>query len=583
MTAHPHDVWGPKLFNRGHRLLMREFGKRRGDWFDAPEDALWLHLGHLIERHEGLDIESKHRLEADRAVRQAIHLLLRFFNTRLRHALLGEGPLLIQSDWDATRRIVFQGWNIARAGVATWEWSQFYFELSRNWKRKKEAPEWCQYLREKIIQDCSLSQSFWLVVYGFNALCLMQEQFDKDLWELLLKNVRLKDQSFLIGHGLKLAVLDQRLGHLWLDYAYTYSDHPSPLVRQRLALYIETAMKHDWDQAPLMERCLTALLNDHQLNVRAQAWLVELRRDFSDHHWNNLWHKFPQEARPVQRSLLMALPNFLRTCMISSTPLPPLTPIVQALQKCQLTTASTAQAKAWVWLVENEERFQRYEALRLSWEKSKKRRLKVPWLGGGNDQWLEEGGIWSLIVADDSPVHIRFKGTYYHVKSQYPVRTRAVWRVLHELRHLRPGKRQGVSHCKARQGRSGVWVDSLVLAEEGETLVPGEPVFFCESEDWRPWMPLVADVLQIVRPWGKRWFCSFSPYGRLLLEAPKNWRGRIRAWGVLTWCYGSFSRLRLQGDIHAKPSEWAWVQCLTKLGFQIQWTSYGVESKKGIP
>lgn len=70
-----------------------------------------------------------------------------------------------------------------------------------------------------------------------------------------------------------------------------------------------------------------------------------------------------------------------------------------------------------------------------------------------------------------------------------------LWRVLHEFRHPSPDKRQAFRHTVGRIFSGNLRAPSGILAELAETKVPGEPLFLSGESGWRPYLPLLDDVI----------------------------------------------------------------------------------------
>ena len=119
----------------------------------------------------------------------------------------------------------------------------------------------------------------------------------------------------------------------------------------------------------------------------------------------------------------------------------------------------------------------------------------------------------------------------------------AAWRLLFELWHPSPSKRQGALHTLGRKPRGALRAPPGGLAEVTATRVPGERVLAENSGDWGRHLPLVDDLLAsgVMRA---RPFDLSSSYGITRVEpAVSIWR-RLRARWVLTWRYAHFAELR---------------------------------------
>jgi poly-gamma-glutamate synthase PgsB/CapB len=148
------------------------------------------------------------------------------------------------------------------------------------------------------------------------------------------------------------------------------------------------------------------------------------------------------------------------------------------------------------------------------------------------------------------------------------------WRFLHELFNPATDKRQAFSHTHGRIAQGSIRAQAGYLAEQTETRVPGEPVYF-ESEDGRrPYLPLVDDLIACLdERIGQASLRFFSSEGITELRAPAGFTARLRARTILTLRFASYARLRNWQE----SSDWnadAYTAGLKKLGFEIHFQSY---------
>ena len=69
------------------------------------------------------------------------------------------------------------------------------------------------------------------------------------------------------------------------------------------------------------------------------------------------------------------------------------------------------------------------------------------------------------------------------------------WRFIHELRNASTDKRQAHRHTTGRHFFGLLRAPSAVMCELAETKVPGEPLLIANEGGWRPYLPLVDDIL----------------------------------------------------------------------------------------
>lgn len=153
----------------------------------------------------------------------------------------------------------------------------------------------------------------------------------------------------------------------------------------------------------------------------------------------------------------------------------------------------------------------------------------------------------------------------------------ALWRLLHEVRHPHPAKRQGYSHTVGRANLGSVQVPPGILAEENATGVPGQRVRNPTWRGWAPPVPMVDDALHALQ---QRELRIVSASGVTTLRAPTGLPARLRAWWRLTWHFSVLDRQR-NASLSATTPEGrrAYVSALRKLGFGVQ----GPDTGPGTP
>jgi poly-gamma-glutamate synthase PgsB/CapB len=116
------------------------------------------------------------------------------------------------------------------------------------------------------------------------------------------------------------------------------------------------------------------------------------------------------------------------------------------------------------------------------------------------------------------------------------------WRLLHEWRHPATDKRQAFSHTTGRVYYGAWQAPSPILAELAQTKVPGEPLLMGEEASWRPYLPLVDQVLSAVD--GGEPVSIFTADGVTRILPPKGFLRRLRARLALTWRFADYAQLR---------------------------------------
>lgn len=145
------------------------------------------------------------------------------------------------------------------------------------------------------------------------------------------------------------------------------------------------------------------------------------------------------------------------------------------------------------------------------------------------------------------------------------------WRVIHEFRHPSPDKRQAFRHTIGRIFYGRIRAPSAILAELAQTKVPGEPLFIASEGGWRPYLPLVDDLLSSL--YSKKAVQIFSSEGITIVKPPRRVFTRIKAWAILTWRFIHYARLRnWLEDSPVSPN--SYVESLHQLGFRLSMKPY---------
>ena len=151
------------------------------------------------------------------------------------------------------------------------------------------------------------------------------------------------------------------------------------------------------------------------------------------------------------------------------------------------------------------------------------------------------------------------------------------WRLLHELRRSATDKRQGFRHTTGRIFKGTLRAPSGILSELAETKVPGEPLFVGKEAGWRPYLPLVDEVISCIDEGVRATTVRFySSEGVTELTPPPSFSHRLRARLKLTNNFARYARLRnWQDGDQAAPN--SYLQALQKLGFEVRFRAYNKE------
>jgi gamma-polyglutamate synthase len=162
------------------------------------------------------------------------------------------------------------------------------------------------------------------------------------------------------------------------------------------------------------------------------------------------------------------------------------------------------------------------------------------------------------------------------------VRALSPWRILFELLHPAPSKRQAFNHTWARRPRGALRAPPGGMAELTATRVPGERVFIDRIGEWGRHLPLVDDLLStgIVFP---RKVALASARGVTTIVAPASITRRLGAFWKLTVGYPRFVDLRrraLESDEPATQTAYL-AEIASATGIAVQTSSHAFGVGKG--
>lgn len=149
------------------------------------------------------------------------------------------------------------------------------------------------------------------------------------------------------------------------------------------------------------------------------------------------------------------------------------------------------------------------------------------------------------------------------------------WRLLHELRSPATDKRQAFRHTVGRVFRGTLRVPSGILAELASTKVPGEPLFVASEGGWRPYLPLVDELISALdQPWRAGPLRLYTSEGVTEVYPPRALHRRLAARLRLTLQFEDYARLRNwreQGS--QRPGRY--LERVQELGFEVRFRAHG--------
>lgn len=228
-----------------------------------------------------------------------------------------------------------------------------------------------------------------------------------------------------------------------------------------------------------------------------------------------------------------------------------------------------AQMQERLWLLARPERYQFFKSICTELQQvapGKTKRFSSQLMQGFSEE--EMGRILSVVAQDDFGFQIELMpwGIYLSRGHQFGFR---FWRFWHELIHPATDKRQAFRHTVGRIFKGTVRIPSSILAEQSETRVPGEPRYLDGEQGWRPYLPLVDELLSALdEGYPVRVINSYTPEGITKIQAPKNPITRLKARWALNFRYAELNKLRnwQEGD-NTQPD--SYLSEIYKLGFRI--------------
>ena len=149
-----------------------------------------------------------------------------------------------------------------------------------------------------------------------------------------------------------------------------------------------------------------------------------------------------------------------------------------------------------------------------------------------------------------------------------------MWRLLHEWRHPSPDKRQAFKHTIGRTFRGVVRAPSAILSELAQTKVPGEPLHMGSEAGWRPYLPLVDELISLLEESPSEGpLRLYTAEGITEVSAPDNLAKRLAMQVTLTREFEKFATARnwVEGSA-AHPA--SYLKMISELGFQVRYRPY---------
>lgn len=145
-----------------------------------------------------------------------------------------------------------------------------------------------------------------------------------------------------------------------------------------------------------------------------------------------------------------------------------------------------------------------------------------------------------------------------------------LWRILHELRHPAPDKRQGYPHLQAPATAALAVIPPELMGEVTQTSVPGERLVGPQGE-WGIFLPRVETVLATADR-GGRVLRMITAFGTLEIRLEGSLWRRVVTRLRLAWSYAKLAAIRETSLRATGKDKRAYIQRLTRLGFRFAWT-----------
>lgn len=158
-----------------------------------------------------------------------------------------------------------------------------------------------------------------------------------------------------------------------------------------------------------------------------------------------------------------------------------------------------------------------------------------------------------------------------------------LWRLLFEWKSPATDKRQNYNHTKGRLFYGLDQVPATNMAEISATKVPGEPLHIEEEGNWRPYLPLVDQVISSLdQGWPTKPLKIYTAEGITHVSPPSSFVARLAARTALTLRFSHYAKLRnwsSEDSCHAD----SYLAALTKLGFTLSISGHNDSAGKPYP
>lgn len=391
-----------------------------------------------------------------------------------------------------------------------------------------------------------------------------------------------EDDFFFRGRALRV-LFDLRGRRDLGDFApllqHVFSDS-SPFVRQQLAQYLYILRE------PRRQSVFQQLaMEDESPQVRGRAWLGMprlLREESSRENYRDCYlQRLGEERDPLVMRLMMELaPELLQNLGEAAGDF-----YTRCLEQLTAIHTSHDETRVRRWAAQARERL---------WY-SRQRQLEAASLRSLSELGLarvvslprpdmEENELGRQLAA------ISNKGFGFDVETgKKRLRVRGgyrsgfrLWRFLHEWLNPATDKRQNHNHTVGRIYHGHMQAPPQLLAESSETKVPGEPLLLDAEQGWRPYLPLVDQVLSSLdQGWPTRPVKLYTSEGVTEMMPPRSLPARLWAKFHIMRDFKRLARLRnWQEDSDLSPA--SYLGSLQKFGFSFSINGH-IENESALP
>lgn len=418
-------------------------------------------------------------------------------------------------------------------------------------------------------------QDLWIQRAAIRLLReLSAESFQKAVEERLKSQTDRPDDFFLRSYAVELIAKELSNIKPLVRLLKPLCNDPSPTVRQRLAVSLKLAPAYD-----VMQVLRLLAIEDQEPCVRAAAVLavpnLMVRPELHQPLLNLCIQVMDQEQDDFVLRVVLKVATDVPADLsleIGNIWLDRILPAIEMLNVAARSKAVrrwSAQARERTWVQREAQAKELFKQLKqyLNGLKAGRRR-RLPW-SLGRVEPLVVTRVLAVMAQNDYGYSLErgMLGLYVRRGEDFGFR---LWRMLHEWATPSPDKRQAHQHSIGRHYYGLYRAPSCILAELAETKVPGEPLFIAAEQSWRPYLPLLDEVISSLdQGWPTRPYNIVSADGVTELFPPRSIFRRLWAKLLISWNFQRYAAMRnWDPKSTAAPDEY--LQLLVKLGFQIR-------------